>query len=441
MPPKKLRTLLVANVVLVLLISATLVMTITQAISISQIDVFAIPANNSKIGFSPQVNYTNANLENNTWFFTGLSSSGYAGYPIRGDLHFSAKNCTVLINYLQGWHQTESYSSVEMKWISYTVIGAGTQTLDANDLFPNSNKWTQWTVKINGAIEQMGDGWNYSDDSKQLTLTTSLPSSLVEISVYHVPIGSDLAPLPAPEPPQNNFTSTNYFQNSFINETINFAVDGSFDKANFENNIWNFINLTLDDYSINAGVFASNVTGRNVLPYIIQAGYLANLGISIQNCNITITRINPVTWYSYNPEIQYTVQGNGSQVFHFPFRVAAFNWTVYLDGVPKLSNDGWTLQDDYQLNITGASSNVSIFGQLKPEGPPSVKESPLLQFGILTITIGVVLSLISVLEVQRRKRASSSNNCLSLTWCSALTVELESFVWLKTTKSFSEGSQ
>ena len=305
--------------------------------------------------------YTSANLENNKWFFTGLYGSGKAGYPIHDNLHISAENCTVVVFYLQSWPQPEShYSSTDMQWIKYDVVGKGTQTLDGNDLFPNSVNYTQWTVKINGQTKPMGDDWRYSP-SKQLIITTSGQQSTVEVSVYHVPVGSDLAPLPSPEPALKNFSSTDYFPTP-NNGSINFAVAGSFDKASLDKDTWNFVNLTLSNYATNSGVFAPNVTGRNVLPYILQCGYPADLGVSVLNSNVKITGISPLTWESYTPGLNYSVKGVGSQFFTFPFKLSAFNWTVNIDGVSRSNNDGWFLTSDYQLKVTNATSNVSITG-------------------------------------------------------------------------------
>jgi hypothetical protein len=175
-----------------------------------------------------------------------------------------------------------------------------------------------------------------------------------------------MAPLPAPEPAVNNFVPADCFQILSSNGALNFAVNGSFDKAILDYETWNFVNLTLSNYAINAGVFAPNVTGRNVLPYILKCGYPASFGVSVVNSNVTITGINPLTWESYTPELNYTLHGIGSQIFTFPFRLSSFNWTVYIDGVAKSNNYGWFLIGDYQLKVTSATSNVAIKGVAIP---------------------------------------------------------------------------
>ena len=385
--------------ILMLLLSASTAETIAQKTTISTSDTFTIPALNSQISFFTDLNYTNANLENNTWSFTGLHASGKGGYPIHGNLHISAQNCSVVITYLQAWTQPEAPNSgaTGMQWIKYNVIGKGTQTLDAVDLFPNSVNYTQWTVRINGEPKQIGDCWNYSD-AKLLTIAPPKPGAFVEISMYHVPLGSDMAPLPAPEPALNNFVSADCFQILSSNGSLNFGASGSFDSASLDNDTWNFVNLTLSNYAINAGVFAPYVTGRNVLPYIVKCGYPASLGVSAVNSNVTITGINPLTWESYTPELNYTVQGIGSQIFTLPFRLSSFNWTVYIDGVSKSNNDGWFLIGDYQLKVTNATSNVAIEGVAIPnDWSPKVYSpfSPL----IFSLAVGVTIILITIVIV------------------------------------------
>lgn len=386
-----------------LLVSAFFAGVNIQTSSSLPTETFAIPALNSQIHFSTQVNYTAANLENNTWFFTGLQASGKAGYPISGHLHISAKNCTVFISYLQAWTLPEG--GVGLQWIKYNVInGSGTQTFDTNDLFPNSTKWTNWTVKINGETKQIGEDWNLSD-SKLLTISTQKPS-LVEISVIHEAVGSSTTPLPLPEPALHNFTSADYFQIPTSNGSLNFEAAGSFDEASLYSDTWNFVNLTLSSYAINAGIFAPNVTGRDVLPYILQCGYPANFGVSVQNSNVTIRGIYPLTWDSPFPELNYTVQGIGNQIFTFPFQLSSFNWTVYIDGVSKSNNDGWFLTSDHQLEVTNATSNVAIIGEPIPNDRSPKIFNPLI-FPLASAGTAVLLTIALVVLVGRRQRAKN----------------------------------
>ncbi len=389
--------------IFLLLTSASLNLAITQGGSISTTDTFAIPALNSQISFATEVNYTSADLQGSTWYFTGLHADGKGGYPINGHLHISAENCNVSINYLQSWSQPE-IGSVGLQWIKYSVVGVGTQTLDANDLFPNSNRWTEWTVMINGNISQMGESWNYTDN-KQLVIHTGKVSSNVQINVQHTAESSDTAPLPPPAPANVNFTSKDYFSIPSTGAAINFAVDGSYDQADLNNDTWEFTNLTLSSYAINAGNFASNVTGRNVLPYILQAGYPANLGVSAQGCNLTITGVTPLTWHSYEPGINYTVQGIGSQLFTFPFEIGKFNWSITIDGMQKENGDGWFIINDHQLRIDNASKQVQIDAVVLPSHwVPVVPFSFYLPVVLSIVIIGTALTIGTAAFILQKRR-------------------------------------
>jgi hypothetical protein len=247
-------------------------------------------------------------------------------------------------------------------------------------------------VTINGEVASMGESWNYTD-SKQLIISTIEPHSFVEIWVEHTAEGSDLAPLPSPKPAAINFTSVDCFNIPSRNGTINFKVDGSIDEATLNADTWNFVNLTLSTYSINAGTFAPNVTGRDVLPYIYQFGYPASMGVSVENCNISITGIIPLTWHSYAPRIDYAVSGVGSQILTLPFELAKFDWTVVIDSVSKQKGDDWSIIGDNQLKIVNATTNVTISGVLKPVSFPPAFYYPLLDLIIIAVAAATIGSI------------------------------------------------
>lgn len=373
--------------------------------SLPQFTTYPIPALNSKIQLPPGVTAKTSTLQDNTWFFTGLSKDGKSS---TANLHISATNCTVLIGTPSAQLPTP-YSSVDMKWTGYTVEGAGTQTLNPTDVFPDGSHWTKWKININGQNKQEGDGWSYPTPDN-LTITTPDEQSNVQISAYHIPAYSSIAPLPEPNAAQTNFTSTDLFQIPYSNSTINFATAGSYDKATLDHGNWNFINLTLNSYQIDQGVFAPNVTGRNVLPYIFQSDFPANIGIAGQNCNMTITGITPLTWYSI-PNLNYTVQGNGNQTITFPFKLSTFNLQVKIDGVSKQTNDGWYVTNDNQIRITTAAANVSIVAEETPKvSTPVVSGPPIMPLIAGVILVALVLCT-AVLLVNRRKSKTRSNLC------------------------------
>jgi hypothetical protein len=281
------------------------------------------------------------------------------------------------------------------------TTGSGTQLLDGNDLFPNSDKWTQWTITINGVKRPMGESWNITD-SKQLTISTPEGQSSVEVSVIHTSATSDTAPLPSPVPAVVNFIATTSFAIPSSNGSLNFAVDGSYDKANLNGDTLSFTNLTLNNYAINTGMFASNVTGRDVLPYIFQFGCPADIGVSAHDCNITITGITPLTWHTFMPTLNYTVQGTGSQTFTLPFKLSDFDWTITVDGVSKTEGDGWTRINDNQIKVTSANAAVSIHGLPIEHFPPSPRVYSLAIF-LCVVIAGVVVAIAMLAYILSRK--------------------------------------
>ena len=84
--------------------------------------------------------------------------------------------------------------------------------------------------------------------------------------------------------------------------------------------------------------------------------------VSAQNCKVTITHLDALNVVPPFPgELDYTVAGVGSQSFNLHYsNYGLLNWTVYIDGVAKPQNNGWTVSADGTLTITGAVSDVSI---------------------------------------------------------------------------------
>jgi hypothetical protein len=390
-----------AAVICFLFLCTTIAVAAAQTNTITPTDLFPIPQLHSQIQFAENLNYTSAAMENNTWYFTGLKAGGYAGFPIRGHLHILARDCNLTVIYLQAWTQPE-IGTVGLQWIKYNATGAGTQTLDGNDLFPNSDKWTEWTVKVNGEKQLEGQSWNITS-SKQLTISTE-GESFVEVSVMHTPPDSDTAPLPPPAPAQVNFTPVDSFPMPQSNGSLCFAVGGSYDTAILAGENWVFTNLTLNNYAINAGMFAPNVTGRDVLPYIFQFGYPADLFVSAKDSNLTITGITPLTWHSFTPALTYTVQGAGSQIITLPFQLSRFNWTVTIDGVQKQEGDGWSIQDNNQVKVTSAKSNVTIIGNYIEPPSPRVNLFPVYQI-IAVILVAATIAIIAFVLYRRQRVA------------------------------------
>jgi hypothetical protein len=123
--------------------------------------------------------------------------------------------------------------------------------------------------------------------------------------------------------PQDQFIIPEY------NGAISFAFDGSYVYKTFDNNIWRFQNLIVDDYG------TSNV----------PTWYLS---ISARNCNVTITGYHaPFSSSGFAGWLNYTVTGAGDQTFdNNYYKIDSReinNYTVIIDGIARTQNDGWVL--------------------------------------------------------------------------------------------------
>jgi hypothetical protein len=142
-----------------------------------------------------------------------------------------------------------------------------------------------------------------------------------------------------------NFTSATQFPIPIYNSTVSFASGGSYDNASLGNGTWNF-----------KGLFVNS--GTSALPNIMGVGF----SVSAQNCKVTITHLDALDVVPPFPgELNYTVAGVGSQSFNLHYSdYGLLNLTVYIDGVARAQNNGWTLSPDGTLTVTGAISGVSI---------------------------------------------------------------------------------
>lgn len=142
-----------------------------------------------------------------------------------------------------------------------------------------------------------------------------------------------------------NFNSSNQFQIPNLNSTVSFASGGSYANASLDNGVWDF-----------NGFFAN--TGASALPNMMGIGF----SVSAQNCNVTITRLDALNVIPPFPgQLNYNVAGVGTQAFNLHYSsLRLLNWTVYIDGAERVVGDGWNASPDGWVNVTGATSNVSI---------------------------------------------------------------------------------
>jgi hypothetical protein len=139
--------------------------------------------------------------------------------------------------------------------------------------------------------------------------------------------------------PQDQFIIPEY------NGAISFATGGSYSNASLIDNIWHFTGLLLTNATSSFPFFSG-----------------IRFSVSVQNCNITITRIDTLNVFPPSSGwVEYTVSGVGNQTLNLNYSQKRWlGYTVYVDGKEKTQNDGWTVTEDGWLAVTGATSNVRI---------------------------------------------------------------------------------
>jgi len=141
------------------------------------------------------------------------------------------------------------------------------------------------------------------------------------------------------------FQPSDQFEIPSSNGDINFAVNGSYSFATFENNTWTFLNLHLNG-------------SQTITKFMVSA----------QNSNITIFsyRANNNTSFQ-SIRLRYAAHGQGEQIFNFGVSSEqdgldpSLTWNVVVNGNVFLAKgDGWTISKDGTLVVNGATGNVSV---------------------------------------------------------------------------------
>jgi hypothetical protein len=200
------------------------------------------------------------------------------------------------------------------------------------------------------------------------------------------------------------FTPENHFSIPENSGIVSFANSGSYESVDFENNSWTFVGLIFDNFVLNLTTLGVDVRiGRDVLSYSANGG---KYSIGAKNCNISITSLPVFTWYTKAGWLNYTVSGNGDQIFNIYYMKYDRNWTVYIDGEPRPQKDGWDLQQtstDELIMITNATNDVSIYYRYEPppKNGPIDDDSALFSviIGFFTSTSGIVLLVFTLLFV------------------------------------------
>jgi len=230
----------------------------------------------------------------------------------------------------------------------------GSLNIISNTASPDVNFWNGFLHKLNitcnaeltnltdgyhtlGILLETNDSWGNYQDTAQANFTTNALTN---------PAHSIL--------PAGKFTPSNTYPISSLDSAINFAYNGSYNSAKLENNFWSFNGLVL------GGLGSSNIP---------------SLDVSAQDCNVTITHVDTLSWIDQVGWLTYGVEGAGNQTFNMHWRAEGFpiGFKVYIDGVVRDKGHGWTVWagenpvTDNMLTVTGAKYNVSIGYAANPQ--------------------------------------------------------------------------
>jgi len=193
-----------------------------------------------------------------------------------------------------------------------------------------------------------------------------------------------------------SFTTMDPFIIPSSNSSINFAINGTYEKASFENGVWSLVNLQFSGF---------------------QSAEKLDLKVSAENCEVTI-----FSCLIYNStfdgervrsaRLRYSVVGTGEQVFDLGLEPKDGDWGVIIDGDFKGETDGWRVSSDGVLKITGATGNVTCSYYGFPASFLDTRSGGSQIFGQHSVvtTTSVVMALIVLVAVIIRIGKRGSNN-------------------------------
>ena len=335
---------------------------------------FYIPEYNSYITFAMEGSYTNASLIDNIWHFTGLKFEGANSiFPTTPGVDFSisTQNCNLNITRFDMLFVLPPSSG----WIEYSVSGVSNQTINIHYREP---RWLTYTVYIDGEEKAQNDGWTISDDG-----WLTIKDARSDVKIYY-------------EQASRKMKSGDVFVIPEDNSSFTFEFDGTYVYAILAGNIWRFQNLIVDDHArINLPIF-----------------YFA---ISAHNCNVTITRFYPIHVSSgVKPFINYTVTGLGNQTFDNNWESTGgwINYTVIIDGIERVENDGWIVTNERWVTVTDVKSNASIFYNYVmpdmpfPEPRSEPEPTPLISTELaiaIAVIAAIVIGIVAFVLLRRRE--------------------------------------
>lgn len=169
------------------------------------------------------------------------------------------------------------------------------------------------------------------------------------------------------------------------NGTISFAVNGSYSKATFENDTWNFENLQLNG-----------------------SAPLNDFRISTQNSNVTVFYYTEFNTTLRRVLLRYTVEGQGKQTLNLGIGTlqgtwSGIDWSVVSaragNNVFMTEGEDWTISKDGTIVVTGVTGNVSIIHWGFFENNLSNSDLPFYQQHSVAILIAVAVTVTVIVAV------------------------------------------
>jgi len=175
-----------------------------------------------------------------------------------------------------------------------------------------------------------------------------------------------------------DFLSTDKFDIPDYNGSISFASGGTYEIANLENEVWNFVNLQLNN-----------------------SFRLDTFNVSARESDLTVLEIQTFD-NDLGAFLSYTVDGDGEQTFNFGINAALGDaWSVTFNDVFIAENAGWNLLSDNTLSITGATStsNVTLLYFIFPDFADNGSDKSFLEQHSVSIIIIVIATIVIVSAV------------------------------------------
>jgi hypothetical protein len=130
-------------------------------------DKFQIPQQNGSISFNTNGSYSSATLQNNTWYFTGLSLNNSSSL---GNLTVSVKNSNITI---YSYYSSQSFSQFRRTaMVRYYIEGQGEQVFNLGLNVTGPTLSSAWSVIVpayadgtGSAFLAEGDGWHLRSDN------------------------------------------------------------------------------------------------------------------------------------------------------------------------------------------------------------------------------------------------------------------------------------